>query len=263
MENDRPVYIADSGEYMRKFDKLFNDILFTRQESGYLHNTEEWGNWICNCLIRHDKEGILNALNAVSVNYNPGKLSSNSLRSGKNLIITLIAVMVHFAVRDRIIDNELGLTAADACILLCEETESGPDLRRAAYTGLCKISDLIRNYREREYHYLVKQAKVYVFKHMHEEIYIKDMAETLGVSPEHLSRTFHNTEKVTLKQYIMDERIERAKALLRLSRLSIAEIARYMAFSSQSHFAALFKQRTGKSPTIYRQDFSDYYIENL
>ena len=109
----------------------------------------------------------------------------------------------------------------------------------------------------------VKQAKEYIYKHLHEEIFIKDMAKALGISAEYLSRTFHKAEGITLKQYILDERIERAKNLLRFSDRSVSEIARYLAFSSSSHFADVFRKKTGKNPVRYRQDFSDAYIKRL
>ena len=249
--------------YVNRFEKSFNELVFERQESGFLHNTEAWGNWVYDCLIRHDIEGMLEALNTVGKTYNPGRLSREELRSSKNLIISLISVMVHFAVRDRIIDNELALTAADVCILLCEETRNHQELLETAYAGLYKISELMQEYRNREYHYLVRQSKDYIFKHLHEEIFCKKMASDLGVSPEYLSRTFHKAEGITLKQYILEERIERAKNLLRFSDRSVSEIARYLAFSSSSHFALAFRKKTGKSPTSYRQDFSDGYVAKI
>ncbi len=261
------LYVNLSRQYLQnyvlQFEKKYNEVVFERQESGFIHNTAEWGLRIYDCLKRHDTDGILETLNIGNTDYTPGRLSKEELRSSKNLIISLISVIVHFAVRDRIIDNELALTAADVCILLCEETTNREDLRRTAYAGLCKISELMQNYHDRDYHYLVKQAKEYVYKHLHEEIFVKNIAGSLGVTPEHLSRTFHHAEKITLKQYILDERIERAKNLLRYSDISIAEISRYLAFSSQSHFADIFKKRTGKSPTEYRQDFSDSYIKKI
>ena len=249
--------------YLNRFEKNYTNLVFERQESGFIHNTLEWGEQVYDCLLQHDLDGMLEALNTVNRYYNPGKLSKEELRSSKNLIISLISTMVHFAVRDRIIDNELALTAADVCILMCEETDNKEDLLRTAYAGLYKISELMQDFREREYHYLVKQSKEYVYKHLHEEIFIKDMAAALGISAEYLSRTFHKAEGITLKQYILKERVERAKNLLRFSDRSISEIARYLAFSSSSHFADVFRKKTGKNPARYRQDFSDTYIRQI
>ena len=255
------VKIAPSRQYlnnyMNRFEKMYTDLVFERQESGYLHNTAEWGYWVYDCLKAHKQDALLEALNDVVQDYNPGKLSREELRSSKNLTISLISVMVHFAVRDRIIDNELALTAADVCILLCEETRTRSELRQAAYAGLCKISELMQDYENREYHYLVQQSKDYIYKHLHEEIFCRDIADSLSVSQEHLSRTFRKAEGISLKQYILDERIERACNLLRNSDYSISEIARFLALSSSSHFATVFRRKKGKSPAVYRQDFSN------
>ncbi len=244
-------------DFVRKFEKRYSKTVFERQESGYIHNTVEWGNWVYECLKRNDTDEIVSALNSVNVNYNPGRLSIDALRSSKNLVISLIATMSNLAARDRIVDNELALTAADVCISMCEETVTREELQRCAYAGLVKMSDLMKQYREREYHPIVKSAKEYVYKHLHQEMHIKDIASELGVSHEYLSRTFRKAEGITLKQYITGERIDRARNMLRFSSYSVSEIARFLAFSSQSHFAEVFRRETGKSPLEYRRDFSE------
>ena len=256
-----------SREYMKKyvqeFEKRYSQTVFERQESGYIHNTVEWGNWVYECLKNNDEDGLIDALNTVAERYKPGRLSRESLRSGKNLVISLIATMTNMAAKERIVDNELALTAADVCIMMCEETATHEALLRNACAGLLKISDLMTEYREREYHPLARQAKDYIYKHLHEEIKVGQIAESLGVSPAHLSRTFHKAEGITLKKHILNERITRARNMLRFSDLKVSEIARYLAFSSQSHFAEIFRNETGKSPLEYRRDFSDEYVSRL
>ena len=39
-----------SQGYILKFERLFNDLVFARQEAGLLHNTEEWVYWIYDCM---------------------------------------------------------------------------------------------------------------------------------------------------------------------------------------------------------------------
>lgn len=247
------------NHYQKVFEKRYEKLVFERQENNYLHNSVEWGNWIYDCLKRNDTDNMINALNTVTDNYRPGKLSADDLRSKKNLIIGLISVLSNWAAKDRLVDNELVLTAADVCILMCEETTQYTELLQCAYAGLVKISDLMKQYRERQYHPLVKAAKEYIYQHLHDEIRLKDISAYLGVSPEHLSRTFHQAEGITLKQYITDERIHRARNLLRYSDYSITEIASYLAFSSPSHFTEIFKSVTGKTPTEYRRDFVSFH----
>lgn len=250
-------------EYVLQFEKRYSETVFERQESGYIHNTVEWGSWIYECLKKNDTDGLIDALGSFRERYKPGRLSRENLRSTKNLVISLIATMSNMAAKERIVDNELALTAADVCIMMCEETRTHEDLLRNACAGLMKISDLMAEYREREFHPLVRQAKEYIYKHLHEEIQVQDIAQSLGVSPEHLSRTFHKAEGITLKNHILNERITRARNMLRFSDLKVSEIARYLAFSSQSHFAEVFRRETGKSPLEYRRDFSDEYVNKL
>ena len=250
-------------EYVQQFEKRYSETVFERQESGYIHNTVEWGSWVYECLKNNDTDGLIEAMNTVGERYRPGRLSRETLRSSKNLVISLIATMSNMAAKERIVDNELALTAADVCIMMCEETTNHEDLMKNACAGLMKISSLMAEYREREFHPLVREAKEYIYKHLHEEIHVYEIADSLGVSPEHLSRVFHKAEGISLKKHIINERISRARNMLRFSDLKVSEIARYLAFSSQSHFAETFRRETGKSPLEYRRDFSDEYVKKL
>ncbi len=244
-------------QYKSEFEKRYEKVVFERQENNYLHNSVEWGNWIYDCLKRNDIDNMIDALSTVTDNYHPGKLSADELRSKKNLFICLISVMSNLAVRDRLADNELVLTAADVCIMMCEETTNYTDLLQCAYAGLIKISDLMKEHQEHQYHPLIKNTKEYIYQHLHGEIKTCDIARRLGVTTEHLSRSFHQAEGITLKQYITEERINRARNLLRYSDYSITEIASYLCFSSPSHFSDIFKKNTGKTPSAYRRDFEE------
>ena len=241
-------------EYMAEYEKNYSKLIFERQEENYKHNTAEWGLWVYDCLKNHDTDSMIQALNSIKDNYQPGKLSKNDFRSTKNLLIILISVMAHYAVRDRIIDNELAMSACDVCISMCEAQTDRESLLKATYAGLVKLSELMQEYSERKYHPLVTQAKEYIYQHLHDEIRVSTMAGEFNVSPEYLSRTFHDAEKITLKEFIILERIHRSRNLLKYSDFTISDISNYLAFSSPSHFAAAFKKTTGKSPTQYRKE---------
>ena len=57
---------------------------------------------------------------------------------------------------------------------------------------------------------------------------------------------------VSLSQYILDLKIEKAKNLLQYSEYNIVDIANYLSFSSQSHFIQVFQKKTGLTPHKYR-----------
>ena len=92
---------------------------------------------------------------------------------------------------------------------------------------------------------------------------MKDTAAALGVSAVYLSRVFRKSERISLKQYIQQERIERAKNLLRYSNDSIQSISHCLDFVSQSHFTECFRRSTGLTPLKYRNQFSELYKREL
>ena len=242
-------------DYLDKFERRYEKVVFERQEDNKIHNTVEWGNWVYESLINNDTEEMLKALQMIKDNYQPGNLSCDQLRSRKNLAISLISAIANLAARDRLVENELVLNVADICIIMCEETKTNEELLKCTYAGLFKICSLMKDYRERSYHPIVRECKDSVYQHLHGEIKIQDIAHFLNVTPEHLSRTFHKSEGIALKQYILNERIQRAKNLLRYSNYTVTEIASYLAFSSPSHFGNVFKAKVGKTPSNYRKSF--------
>ncbi|KAB8321278.1 helix-turn-helix transcriptional regulator [Tolypothrix campylonemoides VB511288] len=58
---------------------------------------------------------------------------------------------------------------------------------------------------------------------------------------------------VTPYQYVLQQRIERAKVLLRHRERAISDIALECGFANQSHFTKHFRQFTGMTPKAYRQ----------
>ena len=69
-----------------------------------------------------------------------------------------------------------------------------------------------------------------------------------------LSRQFSQTEGRTIEQYIIAQRVERAKELLQLGELPVSEIADQLGYRTNSHFSAQFKRLTGLTPTQFRKD---------
>ena len=102
---------------------------------------------------------------------------------------------------------------------------------------------------------LTVRAKDYIFKHLHGELRVSEIADVLGVHPNYLSTVFSREEGISIRQYICRERIRQSKNLLRYSRYSISEISGYLSFSSQSHFSSCFRKLTSMTPGEYRAKF--------
>ncbi len=95
----------------------------------------------------------------------------------------------------------------------------------------------------------------YIYSHLKERITIKDLAEYTSNSASYISRLFKEEVGVSTSDYIRNAKLEASKNLLRYSDYSLADIANYFAFTSQSHFSQLFQKETGLTPKKYREKY--------
>ena len=78
------------------------------------------------------------------------------------------------------------------------------------------------------------------------------LSKELGLDYHYLSTLFSSVENVTVEQFIILQRIERAKELLKYGELTLSEIAYKLGYSSVQHLSNQFKAITGFTPTRFR-----------
>ena len=93
----------------------------------------------------------------------------------------------------------------------------------------------------------------YIRHHISEPITVENMAEALFMSRPYLSRKFKEETGESLTDFILYEKTEEAKRLLRYSDKPITAISSYLGFSSPSHFSRVFKARVCLTPGEYRE----------
>jgi len=77
---------------------------------------------------------------------------------------------------------------------------------------------------------------------------LKTLAAVVGMSISHLSTLFRQTTGMSLHQYVIKQRIERAKQLLIYSQISVSEVALEVGFANQSHLSRSMRRVMGVSP---------------
>jgi AraC family transcriptional regulator, transcriptional activator of pobA len=82
---------------------------------------------------------------------------------------------------------------------------------------------------------------------------VKYFASQLNLSPNYLSDLLKRYTGKTTQEHIHLQMIDRAKTLLWSTEKSISEIAYALGFEHPSHFTKIFKTKTGKSPSQFRQ----------
>lgn len=92
----------------------------------------------------------------------------------------------------------------------------------------------------------------FIHENLSEDIKLSDLSNLIGLSPYYLCRLFKQSLGIPLHQYLIQQRIERAKQLLKHSTLTLTEIANLCGFNSHSHLTRQFKQVVGVPPKLYR-----------
>ena len=82
---------------------------------------------------------------------------------------------------------------------------------------------------------------------------LDQLANVAELSPFHFARAFRETTGVSPCGFMLRKRLERARALLAKSLLSVAEIGRQAGFKSHAHFSNQFRQQMGISPLNFRR----------
>lgn len=78
------------------------------------------------------------------------------------------------------------------------------------------------------------------------------LQQALNYDYNYLSSLFSSVEGITIEQYIIKQKIERAKELLIYDELTLSQIADVLDYSSVAHLSAQFKKVTGFTPTAFK-----------
>ena len=101
--------------------------------------------------------------------------------------------------------------------------------------------------------YKLRRVKEFINENLEEDLPLAAIAEVADLSQFHFARAFRRTTGFTPQQYLMQQRIERAKELLAKDDLPIVEISLRTGFKNQSHFTTLFHKYTKFTPKLWRE----------
>ena len=100
----------------------------------------------------------------------------------------------------------------------------------------------------------LRRVLQFMAEHLENDIGLDEIAAVAGLSVFHFHRTFAKAMGTPPHRYLGQMRLERAKTLLALGRLSLAEISLACCFSSQPNFSRAFRRATGITPLAYRNE---------
>ncbi len=98
----------------------------------------------------------------------------------------------------------------------------------------------------------LRRAMEFLTENLQRDVRLDEAAGELGLSSFHFARLFRNSVGQSPYQYLLEQRIDRAKCLLRDRRLSVQEVAALTGWNSAVNFVRAFRQRVGQTPGAWR-----------
>ena len=135
------------------------------------------------------------------------------------------------------------------------EALDGQALEQAAAQAGNSGLALLGAYGQKNRNRYVAQAKKYIEEHCTDShLSLETAAESIGINSAYLSRLFYELSEVNFVNYVNGCRVERAKRLLRQSKLPVQEVGFRSGFNSVQNFNRVFKRHMGTTPGAYRKD---------
>lgn len=92
----------------------------------------------------------------------------------------------------------------------------------------------------------------YIEANLDRDLGVSEISHIALISPYYFGKLFKRSAGQTLHQYVLDQRIRKAQALLATSNITLVEIASTVGLANQSHFTTAFKKKLGVTPGYYR-----------
>jgi len=97
------------------------------------------------------------------------------------------------------------------------------------------------------------KIRTFLDEHYSEKLDLDALSGQFFISKYHLVREFKKNFGITIGEYLLKQRISKAKSLLRFSELSVDEIASQCGFSDGGYFIKVFKKEEKTTPAKYRK----------
>ena len=260
--NGEKLSLADITIYDEEQFRLSEEITAKQTETHYeettdlsnntaVHNTLALEQTIMN-FVRHGDTAALKEWLKNAPAVRPGILSSDTLRQLKNTFIVTATLVSRAAIRGGMDVND-ALSLSDAYIQKNELLSSVDAIENLQYHMVFDYTEKVEKIRlGKTPTKLLTDIANYVQKHLSEPVDIDALSKAMFISRTHLAVKFKKETGMTLSEFVLKEKIEEGKRLLRYTDKPISAIAAYLGFSSQSHFANVFKKYANSSPNEYR-----------
>ena len=108
----------------------------------------------------------------------------------------------------------------------------------------------------------VKAVMEYIIHHYNQHMDVEKMAHAIGLSRSYMNRLFHATSGLSIRDFIIKLRLDKACVLMRNNMLTLDDISRLVGYPDYAQFSKLFSMRFSHSPKIHRSMLKNSDIYN-
>lgn len=204
--------------------------------------------------VEHGRTAEIEAMFRGVVAGRAGTMASDTLRQQKNLLICVATLVTRAAIRGGL-GREQAFALSDMYI---QKAELMSDILSLTRLNAQMVLDFTKRVEAEKAGIhnsrLVRKARDHILSHISDTVTTEQLAKELGMNRTYLCKLFAEETGLTINQYVTKVKMEEAKRLMDITPKSIADIAAYLGYSSQSYFQRVFKQQYGLTPGQYRKN---------
>ena len=240
--------LIKTGVEQRRTSRVYEEEV----QAAQTHNTLDIEEALMGIVRRGDTVALKRWLSSAPA-VQGGTMAGDQLRQLRNLFIVTVTLVSRAAIRGGM-SQEDAFSLSDAYIRRVELLTSHSKIQNLQYHMLLEYTEQVDKLRRGQHvsKFSLDVAN-YVRHHLSEPVSVEKMAEDFFLSRPYLSAKFKRETGQTLTDFILSEKTEEAKRLLRYSEKPLSAIGAYLGFSSHGHFARVFKQYAGMTPNEYRE----------
>jgi two-component system, response regulator YesN len=198
-----------------------------------------------------DKENAMKAM----LDHHTGdflyRVPGNPLRARKNITFSG-NTMYRIAAGNGGVEPQYLHAISEKFAFKIESAVTMSELNTIDVSMIDEYCEAVKNFAIKGYSPAVKKALMYINLHFNESINLQSVADEVGFNRTYLAKKFKTEMNLSVVDYIQRTRIDEAKFLIDLGRLSTTEIGLQVGFSSYNYFCKVFKEITGMTASEYK-----------
>lgn len=245
------VLLCDNTAGQHREDNALTQSLFTLRETNELHVSTDFEQDVCAAIQAGDSERLVRRLKA-SAPGRVGVMSQNALRQCRYIFISFSTMVSRAAIRGGL-PQETAFSLSDIYCQRMDLLQDKAEIETLTFTmalDFCtKVAELKTS---QAFSAPTRKCMEYISQHLHEPLRLEELSKECGLCTRSLSLRFKKETGQGITDYIHAQRVEEAKYLLLHSSYSLAGIAAFLQYPTQSYFTKIFKEHTGQTPQQFR-----------